>query len=176
MGKVGPMSISINVADVWKLFDKRKENKEAVSKWLDAVARDARALADIWTRTSTELKAETFNLDRELLRLMELHRPPNGPYFERLIRFYASLSTIFQGRAGGVVWVNAIAEELGGILKTRGFAVETYQRSLSLVREAHFADGENRFSDLTDLERAAHLLNREAAALEVLADNFKASG
>lgn len=170
------MAISISVTDVWKLFDKRKEKKEAVSKWLDDVASDARALADIWARTCVELKAETFNPDRELLRTMELHRPLNGPYFERLIRFYGSLSTVFQGQTAGVVWVNAVAEELGTILKSRGFALELYEQMLGHVREVYFADGENKLTDLSDLENAARLLNREAAALEVLAANFKASG
>jgi|HubBroStandDraft_6_1064221.scaffolds.fasta_scaffold498947_1 hypothetical protein len=170
------MAISISVTDVWKLLDRRKENKEALSKWLDEVARDARALADIWSKTCVELKAGTFNVDGELLRTMELHRPPNGSYFQRLILFYASLSSVFQGRTRGIVWVNAVAEELGGILKTRGFAAESYERMLSGVREAYFADSENKLTDLSDLEKAAHLLNREAAALEVLAANFKATG
>lgn len=83
---------------------------------------------------------------------------------------------MFQGRCNGIVWVNAIAEELGTIIKARASAIEIFERSLSLVREAYFVDGENRIADLADLEKVAQVLNREAAALEVLVSNFKASG
>lgn len=78
------MALSLNVMDVWKLFDRRKENKEAVSKWLDDVAHDARDLANVWAKVIVELKAETFNPDREVLQIMQLHRPPNGCYFEKV--------------------------------------------------------------------------------------------
>jgi hypothetical protein len=70
------MGLSLNPADVWKMFsDRRSRDKEKVAAWLDEVAAQAASLARVWEAYVAALEGvdENFlNGQRLSLRLANL--------------------------------------------------------------------------------------------------------
>src|SRR6266566_412633 len=60
------MALSVNLADIWKLFkDSKKNEKERIANWLDAVAHEASLMAAIWTETYQRVSEGAFG-DKEM--------------------------------------------------------------------------------------------------------------
>lgn len=172
------MALSISVADVWKLFsDRKKSDKEAIAKWLDEVASEGRQISTAWMEVCTELHKSGMKLNRDQrIELMDRFTPfrPNEVPYSRLRQFYESATPILGGRVHENVHT-AFTRALGSLLSFRSDVKTKYDGVLSKFKTARFVDSDNSAEDLDDLDRSVFLLNREAAALEVLAKNFRAS-
>jgi hypothetical protein len=164
------MPLSITPTDVWRLFsDKKRRSKEDIAAWLDHVAADARQIATVWATVANEFDRQDLTKWRVL---------PNGPAYCRLEQLYETASTVFAGRVPerfGDKFLDAIASV---VMKRRD--IVTLYRALSRSQSdiwpsTTFVDDLSSEDQLKDLSSAIELLNREAAALEVLAGNFRAS-
>lgn len=74
------MSLSLNPADIWKIFaDGKRRNKEELANWLDAVASDARKLADAWMETARSLRKSELSSRQEYDLRMRIGGPNAAP-------------------------------------------------------------------------------------------------
>src|SRR5271154_3966592 len=178
------MGLSINPADIWKMFSAGKaRNKEEIAKWLDTVATDARQLAEAWKDVCVALSAK--GSEAEMQRVVDSLRKkhgyflPNRSYFARLDEFYRNASGVlgdrvnekvlqyFVSAAGEMMVARSSANDIyHSIFKQYLKDVERYEKN---GRRMGFIDDRSSMDDLTDLDRAAEVMDREAAALEVLA-------
>ena len=180
------IGLSLNPADVWKVFsEKNQRNKAQVADWLDAVAIEARKLADVWKGISVDLLAAENEGPKARERVAkELWNKyadfePNTPYFYRLKKFYANASSVLGGR-GGSTLIDVLSGSAGTILQEREKTINIYDFFLKryrprLISEVEFFNTANSDKDLNDLASIVKAMDREAAALEVIAINFRAS-
>ena len=153
------MSLSLNPIELWKLFaDGKHTDKEQIATWLDQTAAEARQIADIW------LKAQTETSDR----------PCNSSSYSRLQRSLETSSLVFDGRINEK-WQNWFSNNAAQVLVRRDQVKRLYERLYGSGKSAVVPDGDSRDEQLREFETAVGLLNRDAAALEILARNFRAS-
>jgi hypothetical protein len=182
------IGLSLNPADIWKIFSDRKgRTKTEIADWLDDVAAEARGLADLWVDSSVELFAAEDGGPNERERVIsELRRKYgrfacNGVPYTRLKIFYKSASSVL-GKKTDEVLMTTIVDKTGDILYQRGKAKEVYDAYIRSGREKiHPTDlsslsEETSAVNLEELTGFVEAMQNEAAALEVLAKNFRASG
>jgi hypothetical protein len=170
------MSLSLNPADVWRIFsDGKRRNKEDVARWLDEVAADARKLADIWVDVVRQISKNGIGLHDEIEIQMRIGGPNAAP-FSRLTRFYETASSVMGGRASDEVRRD-FSDAVGSLVVNRNTAMRLCRTiNYTLGGMKLLVDDGSSAADLGEFEKIVNLLNREAAALEVLAKNFRASG
>jgi hypothetical protein len=169
------MSLSLNPADIWKIFsDGKQRNKEELANWLDAVAADARKLADVWIETTRLLSKSELTVGQEIDIDLRLGGPNAAP-FRRLTQFYETASTVIGGRVDDRTRMD-FSQAVGTLLLNRNSAMRlcgTITRTLGGMKL--LVDDANSLDNMAEFNGIIVLLNREAAALEVLAKNFRAS-
>jgi hypothetical protein len=174
------MPLSLNVLDVWKLFsDGKKADKESIARWLDEVASDARQMALAWTTVCTELSRLSFNpgnlTEERRQQLWEQYHPfgcNDMPYY-RLSQFYRRATHVLGGRTDETVH-EVFCNALATILECRLDAKRVYDELFANLKRVTFLESENSAIDVVDLNRSVVLLNKEIAAFEVLAKEFRA--
>jgi hypothetical protein len=177
------IGISLNPADVFKIFSERAGRRHTqIATWVEEVAVEARQLADTWKSTDIAPLEATKRGPEERKRIVkELQATysefaPNQPHFSRLRAFYQGASSVLGGRTDVSVF-SQISNAMGSILLERDKALHSYNE---FMRESDLSglaliNTENSPNDLRNLTRIAGVLDREAAALEVLAKNLKAT-
>ncbi len=170
------MALSLNPVDLWKLFKESKKNdREKIAEWMDEVAADARSMATVWTETYQKLCTGALKPEDEddIMRNLGFHRNINPN--TRLREFYRTASTVIGGRVEHDLQ-ERFAHAMGTALASRETAVRIHRAILWKCNEMRFfLDDQNKSDDISDFRKVVDILNREAAALEVLAKNFRAS-
>jgi hypothetical protein len=171
------MSLSLNPADVWKIFSEgKRRNKEEVATWLDAVAADARKLADVWADVVQAISTKQPLSVDEVIELQLRIGGPNAAPFRRLTHFYETASNVIGGRVKDETRTD-FSRSVGSLLVNRERAMRFCRTIYSTLGNMNFlVDNANSTKGLDDFYNIVNVLNREAAALEVLAKNFRASG
>ena len=185
------MGLSFNPTDLFRLLiDGRKDRRARVSAYLDGVAADARELADIWTEAWRVGKAGGGEVARDLVpRLFRLD-PNMNPAderrnirpFSRLTEFYKGLSSVL-GSKGDPEFHQRFNHHLAVLLQTRNLSAEAFsslpwdtpRRSSEQASSFVWASSDNGGAAPRSVSELIEMLNREAAALEVLAKQFKAT-
>lgn len=171
------MVLSVNPSDILKLFsEKYYRDKESIVSYIESIAEAAASLAKVWELIRNDLAKGVCEISKhpELMLVLEQNLFVNASPFYRLQRFYENVSTVAEGR------INKEREEdivhcLGTLLRSRQITRETYEHALSRMRLSFFFDSENSIEDLRELSKAVDVLQREAAALDVLAKTIRAS-
>jgi hypothetical protein len=173
------MAVSINVTDLVRIFrDRKRRDRDDVGDWLDRVAFEAEEIADAWREMHTELQKGSIDLlkhPRLLSTLSHFAVYANIGHFEALQGFYKSASTVAGGRLRPSVF-DALMNGMGSVLQSREITRKLYEMSFSEIKSVYFVDDSNRAVDLGALSSAVKALVKEAAALKVLASNFRATG
>ena len=170
--------LSLNLADLWKIFrESHERDSEKITEWLDAIATEARALSDVWSSLYTEVM-ESGHLDpmksHEFIKFLDRHVCVNGPILFRLNGFYMTASAV-AGKKLGPPCISAIIGAIGETIHARNVTKNYYDTLLAGIKSAYFLQTENKIDDLRNFEASVQVLQREAAALEVLAKNMKIS-
>jgi|SRR5689334_23429409 len=169
------------------LFDNKKEEKEQIATYLDAIASDAKLLSDIWQdiwdksrNRAFSLQIDADNLDKPLRqRIKQFHESdwtltPNGKIISRLMNFYRHLSSVIGGKVNSD-FHNLFSFHLGFLLENREITKQTFDKVVPLINGDLFLDAENSRVKIQEFSQLVEALNREAAALEVLAKTYRAS-
>jgi hypothetical protein len=171
------MSLSLNPADVWKIFsDGKRHRKEEIANWLDAVAADARRLAKEWEKTARLLSnsKRELSVSRQIDIELRLGGPNAAPFW-RLTQFYGTASKVLGGRVDEQTRMD-FSQAVGTLLVNRDVAMRLCRTIYSTLSEMTvLVDDANSVDAITEFDNIVILLNREASALEVLAKNFRAS-
>jgi hypothetical protein len=186
----GTMGLSLNPVDIWKLFsDSKTKSKDQIAAWLDQAASEARQIADVWIGKYNTVVQEpeppkglwsganaegAFPGDSSTVpSYVDRSVYANSSNYERLDSSYESASTVFQGRDEQLQesFMNSAAQ----VLSRRNDVKGLYERLYGKGKPIAFLDDASREEQLDNFQSAVELLNREAAALEVLARNFRAS-
>lgn len=167
------MGLSLNPVDVWKLFaDHKKKDKEQIALWLEQTADEARKIAEIWIKNRDSARA------RESIGTV--HSPgresniSNVAPFSRLENSYDNFSSVMDGRVSSE-FHDDFSNKAASVIIRRNEVKDLYDRLFGRSAPLMFFDSKNNEQQLNKLDSAIDLLDREAAALEVLARNFRAS-
>lgn len=168
------MGLSVNPLYLVETFLKgRYRNRDQVADYLDQVAIEAQALADVWDKVISELLCnEVFVLDRKTEQIIDGYHYDNAGPFSSLCYFYQQFTTATEGKVSEE-WRNTIMNHLGALLRERNITLETYREALLNVKHSAFISPDNASDDFRDLSRLSMALHREAAALGVLAKSFR---
>jgi len=172
------MGLSISPSSFLKLFvDKKHRTKDKVADYLDSIAAEARALAEVWDVVVTELanesKAVNVHTDDRLTAILREFKEPNAPHFCRLRVFYKELRLVTDGKLPAKHQEN-IASALSNLLFGREVTLKRYQDTVRGLQQSVFVDDESTLDDFQDLAKLCNALHREAAAIEVLAKTVRA--
>ncbi len=171
------ISLSLNPMSILDYFrSKENRNRDQVASYLDEIANDAKALAEVWDSVIKDLiqRKGHFNLDHhsDLLNRLEAFKEPNAPYFTRLAAFYRSISQATAGKLDPAK-LDSVVIHLGHLLYDREITLKTYQSALAELRQSVFLSADNHSADFQDLSKLSAALHREAAAIEVLAKTIR---
>jgi hypothetical protein len=171
----GGMGLSLNPVDVWKLFsDGRRRDKEQIALWLEQAAAEARQIADIWLETAKSLPVREQNLRGGFESYSDDGGGGNLRSYSRLEKFYDFMSSVFAARADRA-WQDSATNTTAQVLMRRNEVKALYEKLYGSGKPILYVDQDSRDEQLDDLQTAIAFLNREAAALEVLARRFRAS-
>ncbi len=171
------MKFSINPVSIYKIIAKQRGNsKSRVSEYLELIAVEARDLADIWERIGDDIidkgfaslaNSEAMNEFRNVIR------PKNARPYYRLNNFYEQISIVTHGKVDNQLRETFI-NHLGRLIFQREVTLESYKKMIRKCQVTCFIDESNSHFDFEDFSALAQGLNKEAAALEVLAKTIKA--
>jgi hypothetical protein len=168
------MAITLSPLDVWKIFkDSKRSDKQEIAAWLDAVAGDARDMAEIWAEVYQRYCAGNED-QRAVLHRANALASNRAPYY-RLREFYKSASQVIGARVKRN-FHDDFDLHIGSVLDAREAALRAYQVILYYHAGVRFfVEDDNYGRRVYDFKQAIEALNSEAAAIEVLAKNFRAS-
>ena len=185
--EVFQMELSINPSQILKLLSNKKtKEKEAVFDYLDSIAEEARELVEIWesiVRNASANKARWIYVDfpsiRTSIDLDPLDDPDfttsNSAMYSRLALYYWHVTPALRGRIKEH-WQNSFMLQLSVLIEPRNLTKEAYEKFISGIRDPFFFDKRNSIDDLKEFSQSVLALQREAAALEVLAKTIRAAG
>lgn len=173
----------VNILDVLALLLRRKkERKEKVVEYVESIAAEAASLAIVWRKIFEEFAAaRTVSLEEDVVITTEInkYKAPNMPfYYPRLLDFYRWVSAALGDKLEDH-YRETLVSHLSFLLWSRGLTVKGYREATSNLERYHgkrplFALGSgNDNIDLTDLAQSVAAIQKEAAALHVLAKTIQ---
>lgn len=173
------MSISLNPqAWIFNYIENKKERKVKIADYLDKIASAAFDLAQAWEKvalsilTHGEIDEESGKLLKALIETEELVELTNVGYMSRLSGFYNRISKVLGERYRELT--DLVVYKIGTILKTRNLTKAKIEVELKNIKSAVFFDDPNEdYTDVSIIE-SIKILHREAAALYVIAQEFRA--
>ncbi|HUR10001.1 MAG TPA: hypothetical protein VM012_01455 [Flavitalea sp.] len=172
------MGISISPASwILNLSKNNKERDLKIAEYLDQIAEEANILAKIWENiassvlTNGEVDAESNSV---WIRLVE--RPEWTIYSKNIPRsrleiFYDRLSSVLGKSHRGEL--DFLICKIGAILQKKKLTKDMIEYDLKRIKEVRFFDKNNQIKDGLTIEGSITLLNREAAALNDFAKDFR---
>jgi hypothetical protein len=177
------VNLSLSVTDLVKIArEYGLESHEDTADWLDQVAKEAKELASIWSEMVRQLQRDGPDRGAGVHRAWDFLKPHimNGLVYRQLYEFYGNATTILSGTRRAAKRNANLQEQLfnglGSLLKAREASVEAYTRAFKQTESAFLISGDSQPRDLSSLETAVDVLQKEAAALAVLAVNYRAGG
>lgn len=165
------------------LLRRKKERKEKVVEYVESIATEAASLAKVWQKIFNELadgRAVSLEGDGVIATEINKYKGPIAPYYPRLLEFYRWVSAAL-GDELEDCHRNTLVDHLSFLLWNRDLTIKSYQEATSNLERYHgerplFALGSgNDNIDLTDLAQSAAAIQKEAAALHLLAKTIQAA-
>jgi hypothetical protein len=167
------MALSINPLEIFELIQKKKlAGREQTADYLDAIAAEAANLANIWNQVAARLLRGSWDNYNEMVQYVDSQQI--APRF-RLEHFYREITSTLENsmsRARRETVISIISK----LLFQRDVTRSIYDDFMSKVNQSVFLDNRNNTTVFVDLAQSTIALNREAAALFVLAKSYRASG
>jgi len=182
------VAISINPSNILDvlalLLRRKKERKEKVVEYVESIAAEATSLATVWQKIFDEFAmGRTVDIQENLTIARELDKyaEPNGPEYARLLQFY-NWVTVALGDKLENHFRDSVVSHLSGLLYYRQLTVKRYrdaaaewERRRSLSGPLFSLSSDDANIDLKDLADLLAAVQREAAALHVLAKTIQAA-
>jgi len=175
------MALSLNPIDVLKLFsDRRYRDKEQIASWLELTAADARITAYIWAHNRDAIRQAKADAEKTLgpsgaeAIERQIFAVTNVASFTRLEASFESLSSTMNGRIDSE-FQEEFTNQTAEVMVRRNHVKQLYDNLFGRRGPITFFDTASKEQQLDNLDDAIDLLMREAAALEVMARNFRAS-
>jgi hypothetical protein len=153
-----------------RLFGLEPTTPESVLSYIDSVAREADALANVWDDIANDFESGS----RTLTSKYRFSSAANEPYFSRLSEFYELLPEAVGDRLDET-WMRRLAQSAEVIIMAREDAQETLKQLSSQLGDPAFLERANTREGLQTLRASVIVLQREAAALEALSKAVRAS-
>jgi hypothetical protein len=175
-----PMPISVSLDALFRqLIDRGRASREQVADYLDAVAVDARLLADYWeNRLVEERRHEARALRKGRSTGPETGMPLFGNYntavLVRLEHTYRDATLAFRGRLDAELQ-DLFMSHLARLLQQRGRVKEEFDRVAAELRFRGLVSLDGDVINIGSLASLTETLHGEAAAIEVLARRFRAT-
>jgi hypothetical protein len=174
------MALDISITTVLKYFlESKSAKRERIADYLDKVAADAKGLAEIWREILIKYNQGVDDpsgdkkINRKIDELVGIFMRQTY-HFSSLNQFYYELSDVIGGRTK-VEFQDNFMFSLGALLERRNFARREAEKMLAHTKQQIFLNDENTNEDIQNLESVVSAIQKEAAALEVLAKTFRAS-
>jgi hypothetical protein len=174
------MGLSFNPVDVWKLFsDGKRKEKEQIAAWLEQTAAEARQIADVWLETAHSLPRRERGFQEDIFGgvaepiSITGSSNSNSASYSRLEESYDAMSSVLGARVERD-WQDAATDSTAQVLMRRNQVKTLYERLYGPGKQVFYVDQDSRADQLDELQSAIAFLNREAAALEILARRFRA--
>jgi hypothetical protein len=176
--------LGLSLTDLVKIArDYGLESHDRTAEWLDQVAKEARQLATIWAEMVRQLQQDGSDRGAGVRAAYNFLKPGimNGLVYRQLYEFYGSATRVL-GRTARAAEKNANLQEqllngLAKLLKARDASVEAYAQSFQQTESVFLLSADSMPTrDLSSLETAVAVLQNEAAALTVIAANYRAAG
>lgn len=165
------MALSVNPFQIIEIFQRKKQmDQSQTADFLDEVAREAIDLANIWSKASSSIQHGT---REERVELLELALQ-TGPAW-RLRHFYNSITSTL-GNQLPKQRRDTVIDIIAKVLIKRDATKAIYENFILQSSQSVFLDDRNQRAEFEDLSQSAEALQREAAALHVLAKAYRASG
>ena len=153
----------------------RKERKLKESEYLQSIADEARKLAGIWSEIVIEIEEDNQKSIGEILegkpisysRIQLCNSDPR----HNLEAFYRNISSTLGAKYNDDV--NSIVFHIGNLLTRRNLLKSELEKELSSMKNKVFFDSSNHTINLNSLHELAEALHKEAAALNIRAQEFK---
>lgn len=172
------MGISISPASwILKLSSNNKERDLKIAEYLDQIADEAVGLAAIWENVVRSInKTGSADADSDLVWIRLVERPEWTIYSKNIPRsrleiFYDKVSSILTKSNKGEM--DFAICKIGAILQKRKLTRELIEEELQRIKDARFFDKSNQISDELTLDESIVLLNKEAAALQLFAKEYR---
>lgn len=163
------MDLTAPITNVLEFFLKRKgERRERIANYLDSIAADARAIAEIWCEILnkynegiedplTDKKIHKSIADLGIYTRGQVYR------FYKLDGFYKDISKVIGGTNDKIedALQVSVTHALGSILQHRSLAKHHVDLALARVNRSIFLDETNYHSDVKDIEKAVQAIQKE---------------
>lgn len=172
------MGISISPAS-W-ILNMSKNNKDRdlkIAEYLDQIAEEANSLAKVWEDVAeTVLANGVAEAENNLVWIRLVERPEWTIYSKNIPRsrleiFYDRMSSVLGKSNKGDL--DFLICKIGAILQKRTLNREGIEQELRRIKEVRFFDKSNQIKDELNIQDSVSLLNREAAALNTFAKEFR---
>lgn len=172
------MGISISPAS-W-ILNMSKNNKDRdlkIAEYLDQIAEEANSLAKVWEDIAkTVLSNGVAEAENNLVWIRLIERPEWTIYSKNIPRsrleiFYDRMSSVLGKSSKGDL--DFLICKIGAILQKRTLNKEGIEQELRRIKEVRFFDKSNHIKDELNIQDSVSLLNREAAALNTFAKEFR---
>jgi hypothetical protein len=171
------MPFSISPTEIFKLLEARVTGrKSTVADYLDGVATEATALAQIWERAAKAVlvgNAQDYPPEQrrhDIFAATSLSA--NSPRLYRLQEFYRTLTIAIGGKISPELQTD-LMDHLARILLQRELTRKSLEDAVPLLANARFFDTQNTPREIQTLLDSVEALHREAAALDVLAKTYR---
>ena len=172
------MGISISPASwILNLSKNGKERDLKIAEYLDQIAEEAYILASIWENIAgTVLKDGVAEAENNTVWNRLVERPEWTIYSKNIPRsrleiFYDRISSVLGKSNRGEL--DFLICKIGTILQKRKLTKDMIEDELKRIKEVRFFDKTNQIRDDFSIQDSIALLNREAAALNVFAKEFR---
>lgn len=146
----------------------KKASSKAVLSYVQVIASDANAIANIWSKILEDLEQGIAFKDKSYLYELEIkygyNKEPNAPYFYRLEQFYDLLTKVPQNSLDST-WIHQLSESLDKLKYARPAMLEA-MRSIAIGQEE--AGQSDDLEELKKLNNSVILLHQEAAKINTL--------
>ncbi len=172
------MGISISPASwILNLSKNSKERDLKIAEYLDQIADEANTLATIWENIGgTILKEGVAEAENDAVWIRLVERPEWTIYSKNIPRsrleiFYDRISSVLGKSNRGEL--DFLICRIGTILQKRRLTRDLVELELKRIKEVRFFDKTNQIRDDFSIQDSISLLNREAAALNAFAKEFR---
>lgn len=170
------MGLSLNPFDIIKFFtEKSRYEQESITHYMCTVAEEATALALIWQKIVEKIiDAEHCEVSHKTIDNILKAQVPlcNNRQYARLEEHYKSVSSILGEKYNNEL--NSVIYHIGALINKRNLTKGLVIDELTKIKKAKLYSDENSISDFNSLQESVVSLHKEAAALHVRAEKFKA--
>ena len=153
-----------------------ERQRELIATYIQEIAHEAKSLASLWREVVYKLKdAESVDISTNprIVEEIERHRWGQMPPFYRLRDFYEKLNEVTCGTLSRK-YADNILIRLSSLLNHREITKNLYDEAIQELKTNILVSKHVRPTDYKQLMQSVNELDKEAAAIHVLADTIRA--